>query len=274
MLECVVNISEGRDPTVLGRLAAAAAAPGCALLDLHRDPDHNRSVFTLAGPAVLEGAQSLAREAVALLDLTRHQGAHPRLGVVDVVPFAAVDRPGDPRVPAEALAARLGFADWAGRELLLPCFLYGPERGLPQVRREAFRGLRPDRGPDHPHPTAGAAAVGARPVMVAYNLWLEDQDAATAARLARELRGGAVRALGFDLAGAAQLSFNLLDPLREGPAQVYDRAVAHGARVARAELVGLAPRAVLEAVPPGRRLLLDLSEDSTIEARLARLLGG
>jgi glutamate formiminotransferase len=136
------------------------------------------------------------------------------------------------------------------------------------VRRRAFRDLPPDVGPDEPHPTAGAVAVGARGVLVAYNLWLASADVDLARAIARELRGPAVRALGLAVDGHAQVSMNLIDPDAVGPADVYDRvsALTH---VARAELVGLAPRAVLDATPESRWEQLDLAPDRTIEARVA-----
>jgi glutamate formiminotransferase len=161
LLECVVNISEGCRRDVLDRLARCA---GDHLLDVHTDPDHHRSVFTLAGPDVEEAARSLATAAVDAIDLRTHEGAHPRLGAVDVVPFV----PLGPTPFPDAVAARDRFAAWAGASLHLPCFLYGPERSLPDLRRHAFRTLRPDAGPAEPHPSAGACAVGARPVLVAY----------------------------------------------------------------------------------------------------------
>lgn len=263
MLECVVNISEGRDAAVI---AAVAAAAGPSLLDVHSDPHHHRSVLTLAGPAVEGAARGVAAEAVARLDLRAHAGAHPRLGVVDVVPFVPLDG-----VPLDqAVAARGRFAEWAAAALDLPCFLYGPERSLPEVRRGAFRSLAPDTGPPAPHPTAGAACVGARPVLVAYNVWLAPPaDVATAQRVAAVVRGPALRALGFDVGGRAQVSMNLTDPLVLGPAQAYD-AVAALVAVAGAELVGLVPAAALAAVPRQRWGELDLDGSKTIEARLPR----
>jgi len=258
VLECVVNISEGRQEALV---AAIAASVGADLLDVHCDPDHNRSVLTLFGE---EAPRAVTIEAVARLDLRTHEGAHPRFGVVDVVPFVPLAG-SDMR---DAVAARDAFAGWAGVTLDLPCFLYGPERDLPTVRRGAFVTLTPDRGPSTPHPTAGAVAVGARPPLVAYNLWV-DEPVAKAAEIARSLRGRAVRALAFALASGVQVSCNLVEPEEVGPASVYD-AVAAQARVERAELVGLVPESVLRAVPAHRWEELDLSEDRTIEARLAR----
>jgi len=226
-------------------------------------------------------------------------GAHPRFGVVDVVPFVPLDTDaGDHDRPAgsppaaptgdrldAAIAARDAFAVWASETLGLPCFLYGPlaggtGRSLPDVRRRAFRSLPPDFGPPAPHPTAGAAAVGARRPLVAYNLWLDGADAAVARTVASGLRSPQVRALGFDLAAGVQVSCNLLDPTSVGPAEVYDAVEAllrtagpggrHGGVIGRAELVGLVPAPVLERVPARRWAQLDLGPDRTIEARLGR----
>ena len=191
------------------------------------------------------------------------------------------------------LDARNRFAAWAGVELELPCFLYGPERSLPDVRRGAFTSLAPDAGPSTPHPTAGSTAVGARPVLVAYNVWIASNgDAGTdagrahalsvARSLAAELRGPSVRSLGLPVGEGAQVSFNLIDPGSVSVAGVYD-AVAAGAEssgcsVLRAELVGLVPAGALEQVPRHRWPELDLDEDRTIEglieARRRRPVGG
>jgi len=156
----------------------------------------------------------------------------------------------------------------------VPCFLYGPERSLPEVRRQAFTTLSPDTGPRTPHPTAGAICVGARPVLIAYNLWLAPgTDVTVAGRIAAAVRGPVVRALGLDLEGVAQVSLNLLAWREVGPAEAYDAVAAQaektGTRIARAELVGLAPRASLEAIPEKRWPQLGLATAQTIEARLA-----
>ncbi len=265
MLECVVNVSEGRDTTALRAIAGAA---GAALVDLHADEHHNRAVLTLAGDGVEDAARAVATVTVAELDLRTHAGVHPRIGVLDVVPFVPLAG----SEMAAAIAARDRFARWAGDTLRLPCFLYGPERTLPEVRRGAFTTLAPDTGPPAPHPTAGGCAVGARDVLVAYNLWLATPDLTAAAALARSVRGPHVRALGLAVGDEVQVSLNLLSPGDVGPADVYD-AVAATTEVARAELVGLVPRAVLDAVPRRRWAQLDLAEDRTIEARSARVTG-
>jgi glutamate formiminotransferase len=278
VLECVVNVSEGRDPSVLATIAEAATG---ALLDVHSDPDHNRSVLTLAGlgPDLEAAVQAVARATLESIDLRNHEGIHPRLGALDVVPFVPLGPAGGPIGPhgdlTPALEARRRFADWAGERLGLPCFFYGPERTLPEVRREAFGRLAPDAGPLHRHPSAGASAVGARGALVAYNLWLTTPDVAVARDVAAAIRGPALRALGLAVSGATQVSCNLVDPFVLGPGQAYDAvarlATGAGTEVARAELVGLAPVAVVKAVPRSRRRALDLDLDRTVEARLAGL---
>ncbi len=271
MLECVVNVSEGRDHRVLAQLAQAA---GPCLLDVHTDAGHNRSVLTLAGPPaeVAPAARAVAQATVASLDLRRHRGAHPRIGVLDVVPWVALEGPPvrdalPPQGPGLARQARDAFAVWAASELALPVFLYGPERSLPEVRKTAWRSLVPDYGPPSPHPTAGAAAVGCRPLLVAYNLWLADRDLALAKAVAAAVRGPQLRALGLAVGSGVQVSCNLVAPFVLGPAQVWDMVAAR-ADIERAELVGLVPEAVLQAVPRPRWRQLGLSPERTIEARL------
>jgi glutamate formiminotransferase / 5-formyltetrahydrofolate cyclo-ligase len=268
VLECVINVSEGRDEVVLDGLRSAA---GSALLDVHADRHHNRAVFTLAGAEVESVARVVAGVGVHTIDLRSHGGAHPRLGAVDVVPFVPLDG----STMADAVGARDRFATWAANELGVPCFLYGPERSLPDVRRGAFGPLTPDTGPAEPHPTAGAMCVGARPVLIAYNLWLvPGTDARVASRIAAAVRGPAVRALGLDLEGMAQVSLNLLAWPEVGPAEAYDavaaRAAEAGTGIAHAELVGLLPAAALDAIPPHRWSELGLSRRRTIEEALLR----
>jgi glutamate formiminotransferase / 5-formyltetrahydrofolate cyclo-ligase len=279
--ECVINISEGRDP---GVIAGIAGAGGSTLLDCHTDADHHRSVLTFGGTLdeIEASARAVAVATVEAIDLTSHLGVHPRLGALDVVPFVPLDTiTPDGAGWAQALAARNRFAVWAGSTLGLPCFLYGPERSLPDVRRHAFGTLSPDTGPPTPHPTAGACAVGVRPLLVAYNLWIVDhggRDESAVLKVARQLaaslRGPAVRSLGLPMADGAQVSFNLVDPATTPIAGLYDTvaagAAAEGCSVTRAELVGLVPEAVLRSEPRRRWEELDLAEDRTIEFRMAR----
>lgn len=259
MLECVINISEGRDPA---KLSALADLLGIDLLDLHSDPDHHRSVFTLFGT---NSARVLARQAVATLDIARHSGVHPRVGVVDVVPFVALDL----STFDDALSARDEFAEFADRELGVPCFLYGPERTLPYIRAHAFKDLLPDIGPPVPHPTAGAMCVGARSMLVAYNLWLRNTPLEKAKLISASIRNESVRALGLQAGKYTQVSMNLIAPHLVGPADVYDR-VADQAEIDRAELVGLVPARVLAVIPRSRWTRLDLSNERTIEWRIAQ----
>jgi glutamate formiminotransferase len=282
LAECVVNISEGRRISVIDEAVAAGAD---MVLDVHSDAVHNRTVLTLGGPLgpVEAAAGRVVGVAVTRIDLRRHEGVHPRFGAADVVPFVAPGSQWDRPPPNAVVAARDRLAQWAGADLDVPCFLYGPERSLPDVRRNAFRSLRPDTGPEEPHPTAGACAVGARPVLVAYNLWITgggtpggDAEVVVlpvARALAAELRGADVRALGLAIAGGAQVSVNITGPAAVPLTRIYDTvaagAEARGCSVERAELVGLVPAAVLHRAPRHRWAELDLAEDRTIESRMA-----
>jgi glutamate formiminotransferase / 5-formyltetrahydrofolate cyclo-ligase len=259
VLECVVNVSEGRDGAVLEALAAAA---GDDLLDLHVDAHHHRCVLTTVGEAA---APAIARVAIDRIDLGAHEGVHPRLGAIDVVPFVPLDG----STMADACAARGRFATWMAAELGVPAFSYGEDApALPDVRRRAFVDLQPDAGPPAPHPTAGAVAVGCRPLLVAYNVWLAEPDLDRAREVAAGIRGDGIRALGLPVGERVQVSMNLVDPERVGPAMAYDRVAAF-VPVAGAELVGLVPEPVLAAVDPARWEELDLAADRTIESRLA-----
>jgi glutamate formiminotransferase len=276
VLECVINVSEGRSGATV---AALSRACGPTLLDVHSDPDHNRSVFTLAGrsEAVEEGARALATAVVEVLDIGSHEGVHPRIGTLDVVPFVSLV-PGPDGTLVEgpidaALAARDRFAGWAASTLALPCFLYGPERTLPDIRRTAWSSLRPQTGPSVAHPTAGAVAVGARPVLVAYNLWLHGATIDQARAVASAVRGPGLRTLGLAVAGAVQVSCNLVDPWHIGPGQAYDIvsvSLPADVSIRRAEQVGLIPAAILHTCPKERWTQLGLGPSSTIEARLEK----
>ena len=258
MLECVINISEGGNPESLNALREKL---GPDLLNVHSDADHNRSVFTLAGT---DASRVLAREAISMFDISAHAGVHPRVGIVDVVPFVALE----PSTFDEAMHARNEFAAFASEELGVPCFLYGPERTLPYIRKHAFIDLLPDFGPANSHPTAGAMCVGARPILIAYNLWLKDSTLDVAKRICAEIRSESVRTLALQVGPSVQVSMNLIAPEVTGPDKVYD-AVAQFAEIDRAELVGLVPSRTLAAIPRQRWTQLDLSTETTIEWNLA-----
>jgi glutamate formiminotransferase / 5-formyltetrahydrofolate cyclo-ligase len=281
VLEAVVNVSEGRDQR---RIDAIGAAAGHALVDVHLDPDHHRSVFTVAAreSAVTEAAtRRLVDVALEDLDLRDHVGVHPRLGVVDVVPFVALA----PTPPDIAVAAAHAFGAWLARVHRVPVFFYAdaaPDaRTLPTVRRDAFTAtLPPDLGPAEPDAHLGATAVGARPPLVAVNVELRTDDLTVARRIARETRerdGGllGVRALGLPLAsrGTVQVSMNLVDLAATGIeracTEVRDRARVWEVGVARVELVGLLPAAELARCSEEFRAWARLDERRTVEARVA-----
>jgi glutamate formiminotransferase len=270
---CAANLSEGRDHAVLAALRASA---GDALCDTHVDVDHNRCVLTMASAAPGFPARllDLARVAIGLIDLRPHRGVHPRLGALDVVPFAPLHGTSlDEAVEArDEVAAGLGL-------LGIPAFRYGPladgtTRSLPELRRRAFVDLSPDAGPPEPHPTAGATAVGARLPLVAWNAWVQGASLEETRRVAASLRSEHVRALGLEVEGATQVSCNLVDPVTEPPHVVFSRIEAllpEHAHVVRCELVGLVPDRVLDVVPRSWWERLDLSEERSVEWAAARI---
>ena len=276
-LECVPNISEGRDPAVVDRLATVlASTPGVALLDVHRDAVHHRAVFTCIGEAAAlqTGIVALVGAAIDAIDLRRHLGAHPRIGAVDVVPFVPIGA----STMDDAVAAARATASAVAAAHQVPVLLYEQaataphRRRLEHVRRGQFEGLavklrqpewRPDAGPDVPHPTAGAIAMGARRLLVAWNINLATGrlDVATAvARTIRESSGGlpAVKAMGLALPdrGQVQVSMNLVDVDITPMHVVYDaverEARRHGVDIAESELVGLVPASAVGAVAAQR----------------------
>ena len=269
MLECVANVSEGQDSHRLRDLSTAA---GAGLLDVHSDADHHRSVFTMIGT---EAVRRLTDVAIDLLDVNRHRGVHPRLGVVDVVPFVPLGT----STMGEALTARDEFGAWVVDKHRVPVFFYGPDprsdRQLPDIRRNAWRSLQPDIGPSSPHPTAGAICVGARQPLVAYNVWLDSLLTDEEARCVRDdVRSDAIRVLTLTIDGRTQVSMNLIDPHRVGPYVAYasvDTSITRlGKTIRRAELVGLIEDDVLRKIPESEWSRLDISRDRTIESRLAR----
>ncbi|MFM7271275.1 MAG: glutamate formiminotransferase [Actinomycetes bacterium] len=280
MLECVVNISEGRDPDAI---AAIAAACGAALLDVHTDADHHRSVLTLAGRDLQDAARAARglTDAVAeRLDLSTHRGVHPRLGAIDVVPFVALA----PTAASTAVEAARAYAEWVVESHGVPVFLYGDAdplaRSLPEARRDAFRTRAPDLGSTDPHPRLGAVAVGARPPLVAINVELATDDLALARRVAaavRERDGGlpGVRALGLALPGRghAQVSMNLValerTGIEEACSEVERRLGAEGVAVDRIELVGLVPDAARSRCSEGFLARSGIGPERSVEGRLA-----
>jgi glutamate formiminotransferase len=280
-LLAVPNVSEGRDEDAI---AAIAAAFDARLLDVHSDPDHHRSVFTLAGPpgALARAVCNGARTALHYVRLDRHQGEHPRVGAIDVAPIVYIREADRGAACAEALVLGDRLAD----ELALPVFLYGLlsggraraelRRGGPDelARRIAAGELRPDFGPPGLHPAAGAVLVGARPPLVAFNVELAPpatlKDAKSIAAAIRE--GGpeglaGVRAIGLWLAnrGVAQVSTNVEDH-RSTPLERVLSAIRRHAVPVGAELVGLAPRAAFQGFPQD----VPLRGFATIEDALAR----
>jgi glutamate formiminotransferase len=287
-LEAVPNFSEGRDRDTINALASALSAKA-ELFDVHSDVDHNRSVFTLVGsestlPEALVAAVDVARRRI---DLRRHEGAHPRIGVADVVPVVPL-RSGDME---RARATALRVAERIGAELGLPVFLYGElgdghgpaffrRGGLPQLEHRLAAGeLQPDFGPGRLDPSAGGVLVGARPPLIAFNVNLSGAQVQVAREIAavvRESGGGfrGVRALGLELPGAGivQVSMNVEDheaaALHDILERVEAEAAARGAEVAGSELVGLMPAAAAVAAA-GAMLRIDGFDPSRVlELRL------
>ena len=271
IVECVPNFSEGRRQEVIDRIVdALSGVPGARVLDVQSDVDHNRSVVTLVGDpqAVLEAVFAGMVQAAELIDMDHHRGEHPRMGATDVVPFVPVQ--GLSLEDCAALARQLGQR--VGEELGIPVYLYEaaatrPERrNLADVRRGEYEGLReeigrdPDRAPDYGPAVmgkAGAVAIGARPPLIAFNVYLNSNDAAPARAIARAVRhssGGLrfVKALGLLVEGQAQVSMNLTDyrrtPIHRVLELIRAEAARYGLQVTHSEVVGLLPaQALLDA---------------------------
>jgi glutamate formiminotransferase len=296
ILECVPNVSEGRDPRLLTRLADAVRSVGSVrLADVHADPDHHRSVWSFLGDpdGVARAALALADAVFAAVDMRAHHGVHRRLGALDVVPFVPLRN----LTMAEAASRARAVGERIARAHALPVYFYGaaavvPERRtLAKIRAGEYEGLaarladpawQPDAGPARFDAQRGAVVVGARDVLVAYNVWLDstDLDAARAiARAVRESSGGlpAVQALGLSLAraGLVQVSMNLLDYRVTSLARAFDavRALAEARRIGikRGELVGLAPRAAFEGRTPASVGLADLRPEQYLETHIDAL---
>lgn len=270
IVECIPNFSEGRDQAMIDGLAAAArAVPGCRLLHVQSDRSHNRCVLTLMGSpeAMEEAAFQLCRQAMETIDLTKHQGAHPRMGATDVIPFVPLM---DVSM-AECVALSRRVAERIARELQIPSFLYeasaaSPGRAnLADVRRGEFEGmpeklLQPDWAPDYGerrvHPTAGVTAVGARMPLIAFNVNLDTPDVEIAKAIARVVRGSSggfkyCKALGVRIEerDIAQVTMNMVNyqgtPLYRVVETIRMEAARWGVRVLGTELVGLTPAQAL-----------------------------
>jgi glutamate formiminotransferase len=287
MLECVPNFSEGRDIVAVEAIVnAIAGAPGVLIAGWELDPDHNRSVVTFAGPreAVMEGAARGVARAASLIDVSTHQGVHPRMGAADVVPFIPLAG----STMADAIAAAHGAGEQIFRRAGVPVYFYGeaarrPERArLEKVRRPGFDGHPPDIGDIAAHPTAGASMVGARGFLVAYNVRLASREVAVAQAIARKIRessGGFphVKAIGLYLASrdCAQVSMNLTDFARTPLDEVYQaiaaEAARHGTEPVASEIIGLIPRAAYRQSPSFFRRAENFSQDRILETRLGSL---
>ncbi len=299
LIECVPNFSEGRDPAVVAAIRdAIASVEGVAVLDVSSDASHHRSVITFVAShdVVAEAAFRGMREAAARIDLTRHQGEHPRIGATDVVPFIPLE--GATMDDCVALARSLGAR--VAAELGIPVYLYEraaarPEReNLADVRRGEFEGLRdelpgnPKRAPDfgdaRVHPTAGATAIGARPFLVAYNVYLGDKaNLPVAKEVAKALRhssGGLryVKGLGLEVDGQAQVSMNLTDidktPLYRAFDMVKMEAQAHGVSPTWSEIVGLVPERALFETAARHLQLRGFTQELVLDRRVRAAVSG
>jgi glutamate formiminotransferase / formiminotetrahydrofolate cyclodeaminase len=299
IVECVPNFSEGRRPEIVDRIRdAIAAVEGVAVLDVSSDSSHNRTVITFVAPIekAVDAAFAGIRTARELIDLTTHSGEHPRMGASDVVPFIPLE--GTTMEDCIVLARTL--AERVGKELEIPVFLYEraatrPDReNLADVRRGEFEGLRdeigknqnrvPDYGPNRIHPTAGATAIGARPFLVAYNVYLGDKaNVAVAKEVAKSVRGLSgglryVKGLGFEVDGQAQVSMNLVDtektPLHRAYDMVKMEAQARGVNPTWSEIVGLVPERVLFDAAARHIQLRNFSSDMVLEHKVRKAMQG
>jgi glutamate formiminotransferase len=292
VVECVPNFSEGNDPEIVRQIVRAMQVEGVSLLNWSLDPDHNRSVVTLAGApqAIVEAAVRGVGKAVDLIDLTLQRGVHPRIGAADVVPLVPIQ--GISLQEVALLAHRVGQEIW--KRYHVPVYFYEaaatrPDRVLLEnIRRGQFEGLsrestgnaarRPDVGGPSLHPTAGACAVGARQLLIAFNVFLDTANVGTARAIAREVRasnGGlvGVKAIGVPVRGRAQVSMNITN-FRATPLGVVYAAVkkasAHaGAQPERVEIIGLVPEAALEPGSEWMQMATGFhSQERTLERKL------
>jgi glutamate formiminotransferase len=296
IVECVPNFSEGKDRDKVRQIVRAMQVEGVHLLDWSLDPDHNRSVVTIAGSpeSVLESAVRGVGKAAELIDLTQQQGEHPRMGAADVVPFVPVSGISLPQ--CVVLARQAGMEIW--KRFGIPVYFYEaaasrPDRVLLEnVRRGQFEGLsrdtaldstrRPDVGGPGIHPKAGAVAVGARQFLIAYNIALKTRggiaDVGLARAVAREVRASSgglygLKAMGVVVNGQAQVSMNVTDfhhtPMARVHAAIAESAARHGAGVAHGELIGLIPEEAFEPNADWVRQIVGFNpEERVLERRL------
>jgi glutamate formiminotransferase len=293
IVECVPNFSEGTDSRCVEAIVAAMQNEGVQLLDWSMDADHNRSVVTIAGlpAAVVEAAVRGVGKAVELIDLTRQQGVHPRIGAADVIPFVPVR--GIKLEQCVMLARQTGLEIW--RRFGVPVYFYEaaasrPDRAnLEDLRSGQFEGLReavvrdpsrrPDLGGPGLHPTGGACAVGARKFLVAYNVYFDSADVAMARAIAKEIRASSgglkgVKAMGVLAHGRAQLSMNITDfeatPISQVHKRISSLATRHKTAIVEGEVIGLIPEAACERESEWMRQLVGFDEDTKVlERRLA-----
>jgi glutamate formiminotransferase / formiminotetrahydrofolate cyclodeaminase len=297
LVECVPNFSEGRDKIKIDAIAEAMQRPGVYLLDREMDFDHNRCVITIAGEreAIQEAVIQGVGKAAELIDLNVHQGAHPRVGAADVVPFIPIE--GVSLEDCVAMARHVGGEIW--KRYQIPVYLYEaaattPERqNLENIRRGQFEGLRkeialdparkPDFGDPRLHPTAGATVVGARKFLIAYNVFLNTPDVEIAKKVAKAVRfssGGLrfVKAAGFPVRGLAQVSMNLTDfeqtPIHRVFEMVRREAERYGVAPLSSEIIGLIPKKALEQAAEWFLQMENFDSSLVLENRLAAVMGG
>src|SRR3954470_657971 len=299
LVECVPNFSEGRRPEIVAQIRdAIAATDGVAVLDVSSDASHNRTVITFVAPIenAVDAAFAGMRVAAQLIDLTKHSGEHPRMGATDVVPFIPLE--GTTMEDCIVLARTLG--ERVGKELQIPVYLYEraatrPDReNLADVRRGEFEGLRdeigktpmrtPDFGPSKIHATAGATAIGARPFLVAYNVYLGDKSNVPVAKeVAKAVRGSSgglryVKGLGLEVDGQAQVSMNLVDTEKTPLYRAFDvvkmEAEARGVSPTWSEIVGLVPERALFETAARHIQLREFKPELVLEHKVRSAMQG
>ncbi len=299
LVECVPNFSEGRNPETINAIRdAILSVSGAHVLDVSSDSSHNRTVITFVASADIAVSAAFAAMKVAAerIDLTKHEGEHPRIGATDVVPFIPLD--GATMDDCISLARELG--ERVASELSIPVYLYeraatrADRENLADVRRGEFEGLRedivvnaarrPDFGEARVHPTAGATAIGARPFLVAYNVYLGDKSNLSVAKeVAKALRGSSgglryVKGLGLEVDGQAQVSMNLVDtektPLHRAFEMVRMEAAVHGVAATWSEIVGLVPERVLLEAGARHIQLRGFKRDMLLEHRVRDAVSG